>query len=201
MSISYSIKKFDELSPVDLYYILQARSQVFVVEQQCAYQDIDEIDFDCLHLVAHKDKSLIGYCRIIPPGVGISAAAPPVSPDTPTPGCRIGRVLVLPEHRGDGLAREIMTRAIKHCRSKYGKRTIGISAQTYLIHFYQSLGFESVGQPYLEDGLEHINMVLKTPKRKGLLPSTKETSVQSILTNAVLFIVAVGIIGMLYLLI
>lgn len=199
MSISFSIKKFDELSSVDLYYILQARSQVFVVEQHCAYQDIDELDFDCLHLVAHKDKSLIGYCRIIPPGM--TNVTPINSATSPTPGCRIGRVLVLPENRGSGLARNIMNRAIKHCRSKYPKQTIGISAQTHLIDFYQSLGFEAVSQPYLEDGIEHIDMVFKVNKRKSVLPAVNEVSAQSILTNAVLFMVAVGIIAMLYLLI
>nr|WP_241879597.1 hypothetical protein [Psychrobacter sp. PraFG1]UNK06420.1 hypothetical protein MN210_07915 [Psychrobacter sp. PraFG1] len=70
MTVKFTIKNFDELTAVDVYYILQARSQVFVVEQHCPYQDVDDIDFECLHLVAHMDKTLVGYCRIIPPNVG-----------------------------------------------------------------------------------------------------------------------------------
>lgn len=196
MSVSFPIKKFDELSPIDVYYILQARAQVFVVEQHCAYQDIDDLDLDALHLVAHKDKMLIGYCRIIPPGVAESATI-----TAPHPNCRIGRVLVLPEHRGSGLARQIMTRAIKHCRSKYGKGPIDIAAQTYLIDFYQSLGFKAVGEPYFEDGLEHIDMVLLEPKRKVALPAVGNISAKSVLINLLLLIIAITIIGMLYLLI
>ena len=67
MTCEFSIKTFDELTTVDLYHILKARSQVFVVEQNCPYQDMAEVDFDCLHLVAHQNEALIGYCRIIPP--------------------------------------------------------------------------------------------------------------------------------------
>lgn len=68
MTCEFSIKTFDELTSVDLYHIFKARSQVFVVEQNCAYQDMDEVDFDCLHLIAHQNGALVGYCRIIPPG-------------------------------------------------------------------------------------------------------------------------------------
>lgn len=192
MSVKYTIKGFDDLTAVDVYYILQARSQVFVVEQQCAYQDIDEVDFDCLHLVAHMNKTLIGYCRIIPPNVGGT-----------NPNPRIGRVLVIPDNRLNGVAREIMTRAIKYCHSKYGKKPIQIAAQTYLIDFYQSLGFEAIGQPYDEDGLEHIDMVLNRAKRKKVaVPAlAKEVTVTGVLSNLLLFILAIGIVGLLYLLI
>lgn len=194
MSVKYTIKGFDELSPVDIYYILQARSQVFVVEQHCVYQDIDELDFDCLHLVAHFNKTLIGYCRIIPPTVGGNGT---------NPNPRIGRVLVLPDNRLNGVAREIMTRAIKYCHSKYGKKPIQIAAQTYLINFYQSLGFEAISQPYDEDGLEHIDMVLNRAKRKKVaVPAlAKEVTVKGVLSNLLLLIVAIGIVGLLYLLI
>ena len=194
MTVKYTIKGFDELSAVDIYYILQARSQVFVVEQHCVYQDIDELDFDCLHLVAHMDKTLIGYCRIIPPNVGGNGT---------NPNPRVGRVLVLPDNRHHGVAREIMTRAIKHCHSKYGKKPIQIAAQTYLIHFYQSLGFEAVGQPYEEDGLDHIDMILNIPKRKKMpVPAiAKEVTVKGVMSNLILFLIAIGIVGLLYLLI
>lgn len=194
MTVKYTIKGFDELSAIDIYYILQARSQVFVVEQHCVYQDIDELDFDCLHLVAHMDKTLVGYCRIIPPAVGGNGT---------NPNPRIGRVLVLPDNRHQGVAREMMTRAIKYCHSKYGKKPIQIAAQTYLIHFYQSLGFEALGQAYDEDGLEHIDMILNTAKRKAIpVPAiAKEVTVKGVLSNLLLFLVAIAIIGLLYLLI
>ena len=194
MTVKYTIKGFDELSAIDIYYILQARSQVFVVEQHCVYQDIDELDFDCLHLVAHMDKTLVGYCRIIPPAVGGNGT---------NPNPRIGRVLVLPDNRHQGVAREMMTRAIKYCHNKYGKKPIQIAAQTYLIHFYQSLGFESLGQPYDEDGLEHIDMILNVTKRNSIpVPAiAKEVTVKGVLSNLLLFLVAIAIIGLLYLLI
>ncbi|WP_438012602.1 GNAT family N-acetyltransferase [Psychrobacter raelei] len=196
MTVKFTIKNFDELTAVDVYYILQARSQVFVVEQHCPYQDVDDIDFECLHLVAHMDKTLVGYCRIIPPNVGGVAS---------NPNPRIGRVLVLPEYRRNGLARDIMMHAIKYCRSKYGKKPIRIAAQTYLTEFYQSLGFEAIGEPYEEDGLSHIDMVLQQNKRKtkaASVPAIAEgVSAKSVLMNLVLFIIAVAIIGVLYLLI
>ncbi|WP_019673578.1 GNAT family N-acetyltransferase [Psychrobacter lutiphocae] len=193
MSVNFSIKPFDELSPVDVYYILHARSQVFVVEQHCVYQDIDELDFDCQHLVIHKSRSLIGYCRILPPDVVVNNSSYP----------HIGRVLVLPEHRGKGLARQMMTRAIKFCYSTYGKHPIQISAQTYLIDFYQSLGFEAISEPYLEDGLEHIDMLLPKPKSKlpALGTMKPNLSVKNVIINVLLLLLAVMIIGMLYLLI
>ena len=101
MTCEFSIKTFDELTSVDLYHILKARSQVFVVEQNCPYQDMDEVDFDCLHLVAHQNEQLIGYCRIIPPVFNTKKSA--VTPSGPIPS--IGRVLVLAAHRGDGCGR------------------------------------------------------------------------------------------------
>lgn len=193
MSIIFSIKNFDALSTIDLYYILQARSRVFVVEQQCVYQDIDEVDFDSLHLVAHQDKSLIGYCRIIPPQYTHQQDL------NAKPMAVIGRVLVLPEHRSKGLAGQIMAEAIQHCRRHYRKHNIFISAQTYLIAFYQSLGFVTQGAPYLEDGLEHINMVLdaqrKTKLKKAQLNKFKP------LTALLYVIVAAIIFGLAYLII
>ncbi len=161
MTCEFSIKTFDELTSVDLYHILKARSQVFVVEQHCAYQDMDEVDFDCLHLIAHKNEALVGYCRIIAPEFNPkkSLENPPHSMPA------IGRVLVLSDHRGHGLARQIMTHAIKYCRKKYGKKPIIISAQTYLLSFYQSLGFIPEGNYYLEDNIEHVVMVLPILKK------------------------------------
>lgn len=163
MSTQFSIKTFDELTSIDIYHILKARSQVFVVEQNCAYQDMDEVDFDCLHLVAHSNEALVGYCRILPPDINtmrsnLSVADGSVSgPIMPA----ISRVLVLQQYRGQGLARQIMMQAIAYCHKKYGKKKpIIISAQTYLINFYQSLGFVPEGEYYQMDGIEHVKMIL-----------------------------------------
>ena len=208
MSYEFPIKKFDELTSVDLYHILKARSQIFVVEQNCAYQDIDEVDFDCLHLVAHKNEALIGYCRIIAPefnkaklniaksNVGVTNVSVSASGSMPA----IGRLLVLPEYRGDGLARQIMTQAIKYCYKKYGKKSpIAISAQTYLISFYESLGFIPNSEFYLEDGLEHVDMVL--PSLKKVKVKTEGSRVSSILSFILLMLAVLFIVGLIYLMV
>ena len=173
MSCKFSIKTFDDLTRVDLYHILKARSQVFVVEQQCPYQDIDDLDFDCLHLVAHQDERLVGYCRIIP------AKYNTIKTDHDVPMAAIGRVLVLPAFRGAAIAQKIMNEAIKYCRKKYGKKPIVIAAQTYLMDFYQSLGFEPASERYMEDNIEHIVMVLQLKKPK--VKKEGETSVTSVI--------------------
>ena len=196
MTCEISIKTFDELTSVDLYHILKARSQVFVVEQNCPYQDMDEVDFDCLHLVAHQNEQLIGYCRIIPPVFNSKKSV--VTPSGPIPS--IGRVLVLAAHRADGVARQMMLDAIKYCRKKYGKKPIIISAQTYLLHFYHSLGFIAEGEPYFEDGIEHVIMVLPIIKKVKV---KKESSgaTNSILSFLLLMLALLFIIGLLYLMV
>lgn len=208
MTCNFSIKNFDELTTVDLYHILKARTQVFVVEQNCAYQDMDEIDFDCLHLIAHQNEALVGYCRIIPPEFNklksnLSLADPVIkSGDTSMPA--IGRVLVLSEHRGDGLARQMMIQAIAHCRKKYGKkRPIIISAQAYLLKFYESLGFVPEGDHYLEDDIEHVKMVLYVIKKtKVKKESANTTSTTTKILSFLLFIMAaLFVLGLLYLMI
>ena len=196
MTCEFSIKTFDELTTVDLYHILKARSQVFVVEQNCPYQDMDEVDFDCLHLVAHQNQALIGYCRIIPPQFNNKKSS--VNPSGPIPA--IGRVLVLAEHRGNGVARQVMTHAIKYCRKKYGKKTIIISAQTYLLNFYESLGFVPEGDHYLEDGIEHVTMVLPVLKKVKVKKERSGTA-SSILSFLLLILALLFIVGLIYLMI
>ena len=201
MTCEFSLKTFDDLTSVDLYHILKARSQVFVVEQNCVYQDMDDVDFDCLHLVAHQNAVLVGYCRIIPPEFN------KVRPKTaeskalgPMPS--IGRVLIMPEHRGDGLARDIMTQAIKVCRKKYGKKPIIISAQTYLLGFYESLGFVVDGEGYLEDGIEHVTMILSLAKKAKIkMPSTEQSTVIKVLHGLLILLTTLFIAGLIYLVI
>ncbi|MBH0095467.1 GNAT family N-acetyltransferase [Psychrobacter sp. NZS113] len=206
MTCTFSIKTFDELTSVDLYHILKARSQVFVVEQNCAYQDMDELDFDCLHLIAHQNEALVAYCRIIPPefnklrsNLSSSDATTKVSDASMS---SIGRVLVLAAHRGEGLARDMMNHAIAHCRKKYGKkRPIIISAQAYLISFYESLGFVPEGEHYLEDNIEHVKMVLHVVKKvKVKKESTGASSTTSkVLSFLLLIMAALFVLGLLYL--
>ena len=196
MTCEFSIKTFDELTSIDIYHILKARSQVFVVEQNCPYQDMDEVDFDCLHLVAHQNEALIGYCRIIPPTFNSKKSS--VTPSGPIPS--IGRVLVLAEHRGDGVARQMMLEAIKYCRKKYGKKPIIISAQTYLLNFYQSLGFIPEGEHYLEDGIEHVIMVLPIIKKVKIKKESSGTT-SNILSFLLLILALLFIVGLVYLMI
>jgi ElaA protein len=106
-------------------------------------------------------------------------------------------VLVLPAHRGDGLARQIMTQAIKYCRKKYGKKPIVISAQTYLIHFYQSLGFITNSEFYIEDGLEHVTMILHPVKK--VKATTQDSYVTTSLNILLLVLGILFIVGLVYL--
>lgn len=208
MTCEFSIKTFDELTSVDLYHILKARAQVFVVEQNCVYQDMDEVDFDCLHLIAHQNQALVGYCRIIPPEFNtltsnLSVANPTIK-SSHTAMSAIGRVLVLPEYRGNDLARLIMTHAIAHCRKKYGKkRPIIISAQSYLLSFYESLGFVPEGDYYLEDNIEHVKMVLHVAKKTKVRKAQTDTAstATKVLSFLLFIIAALFILGLLYLMI
>ncbi|MGM8870460.1 GNAT family N-acetyltransferase [Psychrobacter sp. 2Y5] len=204
MTAMFAIKTFDELTSVDIYHILKARSQVFVVEQNCAYQDMDELDFDCLHLVAHQNEALVGYCRIIPPEYNTLRSNLTDDEHLNTAMSAIGRVLVLSAYRGQGLARQIMTQAITHCRKKYGKkRPIIISAQTYLLSFYQSLGFVPEGDYYLEDNIEHVKMVLSVAKKTKVkkVSNTTTNTTSKILSGLLFILVALFILGLLYLMI
>jgi ElaA protein len=146
--INWKIKKFKELTIDELYAILQLRSEVFVVEQNCAYHDPDGKDQQAWHLMGIEDSTLIAYTRILPPGI---------SYDDPS----IGRVVTLSLKRRSGLGRELMKLSIIECEKLFGKTPITLSAQSYLIHFYESLGFSTIGDQYLEDGIPHIKMKRK----------------------------------------
>lgn len=199
MTCKLSIKPYDELTSVDVYHILRARSQVFVVEQNCIYQDIDEVDFDCLHLVAHKNEALYGYCRIIPPEYN-TLQSKTLAAVSSKPMPAIGRVLVLPEHRRNGIARQMMTQGIKYCRKKYGKTPIIISAQSYLIGFYHSLGFSVDGEPYLEDGIEHVIMIFNPSKKvKGKIQTSEQSTIMKVLYGLLVLLAALFVIGLAYL--
>ncbi len=143
--ITWKIKNFNELTLDELYSILQLRSEVFVVEQNCVYNDPDGKDKSAWHLIATEDNKLVAYTRILPHGVSYSDPA-------------IGRVVTSPSKRGAGLGKELMKRSIEACEKLFGKTSITLSAQVYLQSFYESLGFIVVGEEYLDDGIPHIEM-------------------------------------------
>jgi|SRR5690606_18199880 len=143
--MNWQIKRFNELSPDELYQIMALRLEVFVVEQNCVYQDADGKDHEALHLFASENGSITAYCRIFGPGIYFEDSS-------------IGRVIVKESFRGSGLGHELMKRAIQIIKSRFGNG-IRISAQEYLLEFYRSHGFEPVGEGYLEDGIPHIAMV------------------------------------------
>ena len=144
-TINWRLKKFDDLTPHELYALLQLRSEVFVVEQQCLFQDMDGKDVCSLHLLGWAGDKLAASTRIVPAGVSY------IYPS-------IGRVVTSPAFRGIGLGRQLMEESIREAENLYGKQPIRIGAQLYLKSFYQSLGFEQSGDLYLEDGIEHIEM-------------------------------------------
>ncbi|HET6768113.1 MAG TPA: GNAT family N-acetyltransferase [Chitinophagaceae bacterium] len=146
--MKWILKKFGELTLDELYSILELRSKVFIVEQNCVYNDPDGNDQVAWHLMGVGEEQLIAYARILPPGVVYTDPA-------------IGRVVTAPSKRKSGLGRELMNRCIKHCEDLFGKTSITLSAQVYLKKFYESLGFSAIGNEYLDDGIPHIKMSSK----------------------------------------
>lgn len=146
-TITWTYKSFDELTKLELYTILGLRSEVFIIEQHCNYQDIDFKDLDSHHLMAWDDEKLAAYSRILPPGISFKEAS-------------IGRVLTAADYRGLGLGMELMQKSIEKVYLSYGKRPIKIGAQLYLKKFYEGLGFVKCSDEYLEDEIPHIKMLL-----------------------------------------
>ncbi len=147
-------KAFDQLSLSELYAILQLRAEVFVLEQQCFYQDLDECDQEAYHLAAWKESILLGYVRLLPPGQKYA---------TPS----LGRVVNRSEARGGGLGKELLNKAIAESELRWPGQGIIISAQQYLERFYQDVGFSTQSRPYLEDGIPHIEMLRPPDTRSG----------------------------------
>lgn len=140
------IATFEELSLHELYWLLQLRSEVFVVEQDCVYQDVDGKDEKALHILGLKAGELVAYTRIFPPGSYFSEAA-------------IGRVVVREEHRKNSYGHDILEASIKAINERFETNRIKLSAQTYLTKFYEGHGFKQTGEGYLEDGIPHIAMI------------------------------------------
>lgn len=143
---SIHIKLFKELSTQELYRILQLRSEVFVVEQDCVYQDIDDKDQNAIHVFGVKNNTIIAYTRLFKPGDYFTNAS-------------IGRVLVDINERRHSYGYDIMKASINAIKDLYDTEIIELSAQTYLKRFYNNLGFLEEGEEYLEDGIPHVRML------------------------------------------
>jgi ElaA protein len=146
MELDWRCTTFDELNVHELYAIMRVRAEVFVVEQNCAFQDVDNKDQFCYHLTGWHGGNLAAYARLVPPGVTFNEMS-------------IGRVITAQTYRGTGAGRLLLENAILQCTLIFGKKSIKIGAQLYLRKFYESYGFQQVGDGYLEDGIEHIHMM------------------------------------------
>jgi ElaA protein len=148
MEIQWRLKKFDVLTPYELYECIRLRNEVFVVEQNCVFQDADNKDQECYHLMGFQGNQLVAYTRLVPPGHIYNEPS-------------IGRVVTAPIVRREGVGRMLMQKSIECVYQLFGKCVIKIGAQLYLKNFYESFGFSQSGSGYLEDGIEHIYMLKK----------------------------------------
>ncbi len=150
ISVSFAITPFEQLSLSELYAILRLRQEVFIVEQHCPYLDADGLDEDSWHVMG-KDQygSLLAYARILPRGVSYA--------DYPS----IGRIITSKHIRGTGIGRKLVSVSIDFLYELFGVQSIKIGAQCYLDAFYRSFGFVPIGEPYLEDGIWHVGMLLE----------------------------------------
>lgn len=145
MAIQWKIKRFEALSVFELYNLMQLRSEVFVVEQNCVYQDVDGKDDKALHLIGEDEGVTVAYCRLFKPKDYFDEAS-------------IGRVIVKDNYRDQKLGHSLMKEAIEVIKAEYNETKITISAQLYLKKFYESHGFIQTSEPYLEDDIPHIEM-------------------------------------------
>ena len=147
LNLSWSWKTFDQLSKEELYELLSLRQSIFVVEQKSWYLDVDGLDQTSLHLLVRDNENLIGYLRLTPPGKKYIETS-------------IGRVSIHIAHRGEGLGNQLLTMGIEKGKEVYGSGSFRISAQEYLISYYEKHGFTIQGSPYDEDGIPHVEMLL-----------------------------------------
>ncbi len=143
--ILFSVKTYNELSKKELYNLLRLRAEVFIVEQDCVYQDIDNKDEKALHVLGYKEGELIAYARVFKPTDYFEYAS-------------IGRVIVSKNERHNKYGYDLMITSIKAIKTQFNEKNIAISAQEYLQNFYNNLNFIKKGKAYLEDGISHIYM-------------------------------------------
>lgn len=143
-----TIKSFEELTKLELYEILRLRAKIFVVEQECVYNDLDGRDQFGVHIIGRIGHDIVAYTRVLPENTRFKEIS-------------IGRVVVASEYRGKSLGRDIMQASIHYIYSDEKTKNIRISAQCYLEKFYSDLGFEVVSEEYLEDDIPHVEMLYK----------------------------------------
>ncbi len=146
--MEWLVSSFEQLTLQQLYDVLRLRSEVFVVEQDCVYQDIDNLDTQCIHVMAYAGKSLEAYGRIIPPNIE-------------RPEVVLGRIVTSQNVRGKGYGKDLMKRMMEYSQKNYGGIDVFLMGQTYLERFYQEFGFKTISDSFLEDGIPHVNMVRK----------------------------------------
>ena len=137
---------FDALQPTELYALLRLRTEVFVIEQNCVFQDMDGADPACHHLLGERDGALLAYARLVPAGLKFTEAS-------------IGRVVNDPSTRGTGMGHALMREAVAQLHALWGVQPIRIGAQAHLQGFYRQHGFQPDGAIYIEDGIDHIEML------------------------------------------
>ena len=145
--INWSFKKFDDLTSHELYSVLQLRNEVFVVEQNCVFQDADNKDQDSHHLMGWDNETLVAYSRIVPSGIAYDSFP------------SIGRVVTSPKTRRTGIGKILMQQSIEELQKLFGQSSIKLGAQLYLKKFYESFGFVQSSDMYIEDGIPHIEMI------------------------------------------
>ena len=146
MQLQFKIKPFEALSAKELYNVLQLRSEVFIVEQNCVYQDIDSKDQKALHLIGELEGEIVAYSRLFKAGDYFENAS-------------IGRVVIAQKHRDKKWGHQLVQAAIDAVEKHFKTTKITISAQLYLKKFYEINGFVAIGESYLEDDIPHIEMV------------------------------------------
>lgn len=155
MEESLTIKQFNQLTPIELYEILKLRNDIFIVEQNCPYHDIDGYDPQAYHLFSKDAEGHVCGClRILNPGQTFEEAA-------------IGRLVVRKDQRHTGIARRMMNRAITFVQHELSETRIKIEAQEYLLRFYTSVGFQQCSEMFLEDGIPHVVMLYEAEKQNA----------------------------------
>lgn len=147
--MEWKLKKFKDLTVEEIYQILKIRTEVFIVEQNCVYQDCDGKDRSSYHLFGEENGKIVAYLRVLEKGISFDEIS-------------IGRVLITKDYRGKGLSREMMLNALRFIENNLKEKEVKISAQKYLIDFYKSLGFKETSDVYLEDNIPHIDMIYKS---------------------------------------
>jgi ElaA protein len=146
MLLDYRCKGFNSLTTHELYAIIRLRNEVFVVEQQCIFQDADDKDQIAYHLMGFEKNELVAYARLLPKGIPYKEVS-------------IGRVITSPRYRNKGLGKTLVAESVLACEKLFGKESIRISAQYRLVAFYEAFGFVKDGEVYDEDGIDHIEMI------------------------------------------